>query len=282
MKVLREDFRPAANPLAAEAIASHILDRLTDDLVEAILPKVAKGLNAYLWLQCRFRQPKVDVSKDAEFQRHYNGFYKVRLKKEWQKPYYRLMQAAKAQGSSFADVLCRLKQVTGRIEASFASKLVATSDPSMPVIDKFVLKNLQMHLPRNRSIDREEKTITFYKQLFTICFDMLTTLPRGLAICQAFHRFYREAKITKTKMLDLILCHKCAKTGATASFQSEEDDMKSQQMRALSIRQPHAEAIMHGAKPIEFRSRPTHVRGRVHIYASLGRYPGRNRDAGDV
>ena len=44
-------------------------------------------------------------------------------------------------------------------------------------------------------------------------------------------------------------------------------------MKALSIRQPHAEAIMRGAKPIEFRSRPTHVRGRVHIYASLGRYP---------
>jgi hypothetical protein len=43
-------------------------------------------------------------------------------------------------------------------------------------------------------------------------------------------------------------------------------------MRALSIRQPHAEAIMRGVKPIEYRSRPTKVRGRIYIYASLGRY----------
>jgi hypothetical protein len=36
-------------------------------------------------------------------------------------------------------------------------------------------------------------------------------------------------------------------------------------MRALSIRQPHAEAILRGIKKIECRSRPTHVRGRVLI-----------------
>ena len=29
---------------------------------------------------------------------------------------------------------------------------------------------------------------------------------------------------------------------------------------------------MRGVKPIEFRSRPTNVRGRIYIYAALGRY----------
>jgi len=43
-------------------------------------------------------------------------------------------------------------------------------------------------------------------------------------------------------------------------------------MRALSIRQPHAEAILRGVKKIEYRSGPTKVRGRVLIYAGLGRY----------
>jgi hypothetical protein len=42
-------------------------------------------------------------------------------------------------------------------------------------------------------------------------------------------------------------------------------------MRALSIRQPAAEAIMRGLKPIEYRSGPTNVRGRVQIYASRQR-----------
>ncbi len=40
-------------------------------------------------------------------------------------------------------------------------------------------------------------------------------------------------------------------------------------MRALSIRQPYAEQIFRGSKKVEYRSRPTNVRERVHIYASL-------------
>lgn len=48
-----------------------------------------------------------------------------------------------------------------------------------------------------------------------------------------------------------------------------------QPVRALSIRQPHAEAIMRTVKKIEYRSGPTKIRGRVLIYASLGRYSAR-------
>ena len=43
-------------------------------------------------------------------------------------------------------------------------------------------------------------------------------------------------------------------------------------MKALSIRQPHVEAIMRGVKTIEFRSRLTRIRGRIYIYASRNRY----------
>ena len=43
-------------------------------------------------------------------------------------------------------------------------------------------------------------------------------------------------------------------------------------LRALSIRQPWAEEIMRGSKIIEYRSRPTKIRGKVYVYAGLGRY----------
>jgi len=43
-------------------------------------------------------------------------------------------------------------------------------------------------------------------------------------------------------------------------------------VKALSIPQPHAEAIMRGIKPVEYRSRLTNVRGRIYIYASRNRY----------
>ena len=39
--------------------------------------------------------------------------------------------------------------------------------------------------------------------------------------------------------------------------------------RAISIRQPWVELILTGEKQAEYRSRPTNVRGRVFIYASL-------------
>ena len=52
-----------------------------------------------------------------------------------------------------------------------------------------------------------------------------------------------------------------------------------QPVRALSIRQPHAEAIMRGVKKIEYRSRPTKIRGRILIYASLGRYSSKDESA---
>jgi hypothetical protein len=39
-------------------------------------------------------------------------------------------------------------------------------------------------------------------------------------------------------------------------------------MRALSVRQPYAERILAGTKVIEYRTRRTHIRGRVYLYAS--------------
>jgi hypothetical protein len=52
----------------------------------------------------------------------------------------------------------------------------------------------------------------------------------------------------------------------------QQDSTFTKNLRALSIRQPHAEAIMRGIKKIEFRSVRTNIRGRVQIYAGLKRY----------
>jgi ASCH domain-containing protein len=60
----------------------------------------------------------------------------------------------------------------------------------------------------------------------------------------------RAAKITEAKL---------AKAGT--------EDLPN---KALSIKQPWSELILRGDKTIEARSRRTHVRGRIQIYASLG------------
>ncbi|MBN2361669.1 MAG: EVE domain-containing protein [Deltaproteobacteria bacterium] len=63
-------------------------------------------------------------------------------------------------------------------------------------------------------------------------------------------------------------------TDAGDEDHNEPTPLKRQgKMRALSIRQPWAELIMHGTKKIEYRSRPTKIRERVYVYAGSGRYP---------
>lgn len=44
-----------------------------------------------------------------------------------------------------------------------------------------------------------------------------------------------------------------------------------EKLKAISIRQPWAEQIMTGEKTIEYRSLPCKFRGRIYIYASLGK-----------
>jgi hypothetical protein len=43
--------------------------------------------------------------------------------------------------------------------------------------------------------------------------------------------------------------------------------------RAFSVHQPYADQILRGTKKYEYRSRPTRIRGRVYIYASLKSRP---------
>lgn len=63
---------------------------------------------------------------------------------------------------------------------------------------------------------------------------------------------------------------------AAITLQMNPDELglgpEAKSMRALSIRQPFAEAIMRGAKTTEYRSAPTKIRGRILIYASQTRY----------
>jgi hypothetical protein len=119
--------------------------QLDQPTIETALPLVGDGLEKYCWLRAAL--PNTDVSRDREFQRRFNGFYRVRRNQDWQSAFYPLLERQKTAPLPFADVLRQLHTSTGRVEASFASKLVATVEPDQPVIDAFVLENLGLRLP---------------------------------------------------------------------------------------------------------------------------------------
>ena len=175
---------------------------LTKAQIGAALPAVATGLNKYLWLQAN--RDASDLRLNLLYRRRFNHFYKVRRGKEWQDHFYGLLEAKKGKRASFSEVFDALQQATDRYEASFASKLLATIDPSMPVIDSIVLHNLNLRLPTSNSKNRAARICQLHAMLIAY-FNEFLSMENGKYLVQCFRKTYPGADVTEIKMLDLVL-----------------------------------------------------------------------------
>ena len=177
--------------------------QLDQAAIEQALPLAAAGLEKYCWLQATLAT--TDVAHDREFQTKFNGLYRVRRNSAWQSAFYSLLQHNKSTRQSFADVLRALHTATGSAEASFASKLVASVDPDMPVIDSFVLKNLGLRLPRTGPIElRLARIVELHDRIRRIFSDYLDS-DMGRHLVARFEESYPDRDVRRVKMLDLIL-----------------------------------------------------------------------------
>ena len=171
--------------------------------IDEALPRVASGLRKYVWLQSEL--PRRDVSHDREFQTRFNGFYRVRRNPEWRQAFYRILEGGKSTPPSLSGVLLRLHAASGRVEASFASKLVATLDTCQPVIDSSVLRNLDPRLPSSGDVaSRIERIVAVRDRMVEGFLEYLGT-SRGRYLLARFTALYPEAQVTEMKMVDLVL-----------------------------------------------------------------------------
>lgn len=104
----------------------------------------AWGLPRYARIIHRLRS--VDVSADAEYQKDFSRYFRVRRNSEWQRIFYEELERLKSVGAEFEPVLNYLYEETGLVEASFASKLVAVIDPTKPILDSKVLAYLGLRI----------------------------------------------------------------------------------------------------------------------------------------
>lgn len=162
------------------------------------LNQIRRGLDKYHWLQATFAEKGCG---GLDFQRKYKGFYRVRRGPDWCGPYFALMESARRDKLDFEAVLLRMAKQLGRIEASFASKLVATIDPRKPVIDRYVLKSFGLQLPRYSSELRKEEIVSLYKQLG----NEYKRLKLGAYIQKRFDEAFPMSGITALKKIDLVL-----------------------------------------------------------------------------
>ncbi len=164
------------------------------------IEKISVGLTKYISIMSRL--PYTDVSKDREFQRLFNGFYKIRQRPAFfYNCFYCFLEKHKMDSTlTYEQVLSYLFKETGSIHASFSSKLLATVRPEMPVWDKYVLSNLNLKAPYYTDKYRFLKVIDTYQK---IC-DWYHT-PEAQSWITVFNSNFPNVSITDTKKIDFIL-----------------------------------------------------------------------------
>lgn len=168
--------------------------------MEIIIDRVETGIDKYNWIMKHVHQ--VDVSADAEFQRFFNGFYRMRQRaSSFYASYYTYLEQNKCnQELTFEDIVTYLYQETGSVHASFSSKLLATVNPNMPIWDKFVLQNLGLRTPYYYEKNRLQKTVQLYQR---IC-DWYKSREATEKLNE-FNRLFPNLDISDVKKIDFIL-----------------------------------------------------------------------------
>ncbi|MGA4323763.1 hypothetical protein [Ectopseudomonas hydrolytica] len=167
------------------------------------LPKVQPGLQKYWAIQQQVQRDRSGFT-DPVLRRSYNGFYRVRRGLQWQSTYFDLMRQAQTHGYGFSQVLRALHQSTGRYEASFASKLIATLDTTQPVIDSVVLSNLGCKLASSSTPNRMQAIESLHRDLQQN-FQGFLASAEGRALVSTFKAAYPAFAISEEKMVDLVL-----------------------------------------------------------------------------
>ena len=172
------------------------------ELLEARLAE-SLGLDRYAYLQKQ--APVVNVTADKEFQRVFNGFYKVRKNAGWREHFFSLMERAKKEGLIYDDVIKEFLQTTDMVEASFASKLIATLNDSCPIIDQYVLKNLGLSIVGSGKDARCQNAIDVYYRICDWYDDYLETQEAKANIVCFNNMLPQYAWISDVKKIDYLI-----------------------------------------------------------------------------
>ena len=161
------------------------------------------GLDKYCYIMEQVSITNVAV--DTDFQRIFDGFYRVRRNESWRKSYYAYFESVKNGNPTFEDTITYLYECTGNIEPSFSSKMLATILPEKPIWDRHVVQNLNMQL---RGATKEEKlknAIMLYADMEMWFADFLET-EKGKECIREFDRLLPDYKgISQIKKIDSIL-----------------------------------------------------------------------------
>ena len=166
--------------------------------------KIRSGIEKYQFLRKRLFE--TDVAVDRDFQRAFNGFFRMGRRTEtYYNDYYCYLQQHKMSGINFAEALTFLYERHGRLEMSFVSKMVAMVDPIFPIWDSVVTKgHFGIVAPYVNLKNRLLKGIEKYEQYCRNYNTYMQTTEAKTKI-KEFEDMFPNAEITDVKKLDFML-----------------------------------------------------------------------------
>jgi hypothetical protein len=150
-----------------------------------------------------------NLSKDYLFQKKYKAFYKLNFAKksdDFYKVYFMLLNKISKSGNSDIDkVLKYLHKVEEKKELSFASKMLATIDPNLPVWDSKVRNVLKVKYKTNFKATYKDiiECVEAYK-VFCNWYKLFLKTPEANSFIAEFDKHFPKSKISKMKKLDFI------------------------------------------------------------------------------
>lgn len=168
------------------------------------IKRIEKGIAQYQYL--RQELFAVDVSADRAFQRAFNGFFRMRQRKEeYYVDFFCYLERHKQSGISFTDALSFFYEKHGRIELSFVSKMVALVNPAFPIWDSVVAgEHFGLKKPYPNAKNRFGKTVEKYDEY---CQKYATYMQTDAARekIEIFNKYFPDARISDVKKVDFIL-----------------------------------------------------------------------------
>lgn len=149
----------------------------------------------------------VDVSVDAEFQKEFNYFYKIRRNAEWRYVYYSLFERyKKIEKVAFDEIINDLFKETGQVEPSFASKMLASINPNMPIWDSQVLARIGITASKKKGEEKVKETIRLYGDIVAWYENVISDTEEKNKYIEDFDLAFPQFKsISEAKKIDFIL-----------------------------------------------------------------------------
>ncbi len=162
------------------------------------------GLNDYEIIMKEYN--RVNVSKDLDFQKCFNHFYRIRRNQGWRDNYYRFFESNKNKNITFEEILSAISCFNdNRVEAAFSSKMLATINPNMPIWDSKVLSYLGLELKGKTPEEKQSNAINIYYRIVD-CYQKYLSTEEAIHNIEIFDLFLPKYQwLSSVKKIDCLL-----------------------------------------------------------------------------